>query len=97
MQELATTQDARISQYSFGQSVSQFGMTVYSCTSAREGKKIFGNDPDPTTEIMVETQDDIISAHIANNPTGKVAGYEDIIRECRNTYQVHYFPVSKNN
>ena len=94
MQELATTQDARISQYSFGQSVSQFGMTVYSCTSAREGKKIFGNDPDPTTEIMVETQDDIISAHIANNPNGKVAGYEDIIRECGNTYQVHYRTVS---
>ena len=94
MQELATTQDARISQYSFGQSVSQFGMTVYSCTSAREGKKIFGNDPDPTTEIMVETQDDIISAHIANNPKGKVAGYEDIIRECGNTYQVHYRTVS---
>ena len=94
MQELATTQDARISQYSFGQSISQFGITVYSCTSAREGKKIFGNDPDPTTEIMVETQDDIISAHIANNPNGKVAGYEDIIRECGNTYQVHYRTVS---
>ena len=94
MQELATTQDARISQYSFGQSISQFGVTVYSCTSAREGKKIFGNDPDPTTEIMVETQDDIISAHIANNPNGKVAGYEDIIRECGNTYQVHYRTVS---
>ena len=94
MQELATTQDARISQYSFGQSISQFGVTVYSCTSAREGKKIFGNDPDPTTEIMVETQDDIISAHIKNNPNGKVAGYEDIIRECGNTYQVHYRTVS---
>ena len=88
MQELATTQDARISQYSFGQSISQFGVTVYSCTSARKGKKIFGNDPDPTKEIMVETQDDIISGHIAANPNGKVAGYEDIIRECGNTYQV---------
>ena len=94
MQELATTPDARISQYSFGQSISQFGVTVYSCKSAREGKKIFGNDPDPTTEIMVETQDDIISAHIASNPNGKVAGYEDIIRECGNTYQVHYRTVS---
>ena len=94
MQELATTPDARISAYSFGQSISQFGVTVYSCKSAREGKKIFGNDPDPTTEIMVETQDDIISAHIASNPNGKVAGYEDIIRECGNTYQVHYRTVS---
>jgi|TARA_B100001093_G_C26757091_1_gene983934 hypothetical protein len=94
MQELATTPDARISQYSFGQSISQFGVTVYSCKSAREGKKIFGNDPDPTTEIMVETQDDIISAHIKDNPNGKVAGYEDIIRECGHTYQVHYRTVS---
>ena len=94
MQELATTPDARISAYSFGQSISQFGVTVYSCKSARKGKKIFGNDPDPTTEIMVETQDDIISAHIASNPNGKVAGYEDIIRECGNTYQVHYRTVS---
>ena len=57
-------------------------MTVFACNDARKGKKIFGNDPDPTTEIMLETQDDIISAHIANNPNGKVAGYEDIIREC---------------
>ena len=92
--QYANTKDSRIAQYSFGKSVSQFGMTVYSCTSAREGKKIFGNDPDPTTEIMVETQDDIISAHIANNPNGKVAGYEDIIRECGQTYQVHYRTVS---
>ena len=94
MQQYATTQDSRIAQYSFGRSISQFGLTVYSCTSGREGKTIFGNDPDPTTEIMVETQDDIISAHIANNPNGKVAGYEDIIRECGNTYQVHYRTVS---
>ena len=94
MQELATTPDARISAYSFGQSISQFGVTVYSCKSAREGKKIFGNDPDPTTEIMVETQDDIISAHIANNPKGKVASYEDIIREVGVTYQVHHRTVT---
>ena len=82
MQELATTQDARISQYSFGQSISQFGMTVYSCTSAREGKKIFGNDPDPTTEIILDSTDDIVTEHIKNNPNGKVAGYEDVIRAC---------------
>tara|TARA_B100001989_G_scaffold187606_1_gene137093 strand:- start:266 stop:985 length:720 start_codon:yes stop_codon:yes gene_type:complete len=94
MQDIATTQDARISQYSFGKSISQFGLTVYSCSSAREGKKIFGNDPDPTTEIMVETQDDIISGHISNNPKGKVAAYEKIIRECGHTYQVHYRTVS---
>ena len=31
---------------------------------------------------------------IKDNPNGKVAGYEDIIRECGNTYQVHYRTVS---
>ena len=94
MYQLAETKDSRIAQYSFGRSIAQYGMTVFSCTSARKGKKIFGNDPDPTKEIMVETQDDIISGHIAANPNGKVAGYEDIIRECGNTYQVHYRTVS---
>ena len=68
MQELATTPDARISAYSFGQSISQFGVTVYSCKSARKGKKIFGNDPDPTTEIMVETQDDICLLYTSPSP-----------------------------
>ena len=94
MYQLVETQDSRIAQYSFGKSISQYGMTVFSCNSARKGKKIFGNDPDPTTEIMVQTQDDIISAHIKDNPNGKVAGYEDIIRECGHTYQVHYRTVS---
>ena len=94
MYQLAETKDSRIAQYSFGKSISQFGMTVFSCNKAREGKKIFGNDPDPTKEVMLETQDDIISGHITNNPNGKVAGYENIIRECGNTYQVHYRTVS---
>ena len=92
--EYANTKDSRIAQYSFGKSVSQFGMTVYSCSSAREGKKIFGNDPDPTTEIILDSTDDIVTAHIKDNPDGKVAGYEDIIRECGHTYQVHYRTVS---
>ena len=94
MQEYVTTQDSRIAQYSFGRSISQFGLTVFSCTSAREGKKIFGNDPDPTTEIILDSTDDIVTEHIKNNPNGKVAGYENIIRECGQTYQVHYRTVS---
>ncbi len=94
MYQLAETQDTRIAQYTFGRSLSQFGVSVFSCTDARKGKKVFGNDPDPTTEIMVETQDDIISAHIKKNKKGKVAGYEKIIRECGNTYQVHHRTVS---
>ena len=76
--EYANTKDSRIAQYSFGKSISQFGMTVYSCNSARKGKKIFGNDPDPTTELLIKNHDDIMKDHIKNNPNGKVAGYEDI-------------------
>ena len=94
MYQLAETPDSRIAQYSFGKSISQFGMTVFSCSSARQGKKIFGNDPDPTTEIILDSTADIVSAHIAANPNGKVAAYEDIIRECGDTYQVHYRTVS---
>ena len=94
MYELASSQDSRIAQYTFGRSIAQFGVSVFSCDKARKGKKVFGNDPDPTTEIMLDTQDDIVSAHIKNNPNGKVAGYEDIIRECGQTYQVHHRTVS---
>ena len=94
MYELASSQDSRIAQYTFGRSIAQLGVSVFSCDKARKGKKVFGNDPDPTTEIMLDTQDDIISAHIKDNPNGKVAGYEDIIRECGHTYQVHYRTVS---
>jgi len=97
MDNIAETQDSRIAQYTFGKSIAQFGVSVFACNNARKGKKVFGNDPDPTTEIMVETQDDIISAHIANNPKGKVAGYEDIIREVGVTYQVHHRTVSFNS
>ena len=61
MQYYATTKDSRIAQYSFGRSISQFGVTVFSCTSARNGKKIFGNDPDPTTEIILDSTDDIVT------------------------------------
>ena len=62
MYQLAETPDSRIAQYSFGKSISQFGMTVFSCSSARQGKKIFGNDPDPTTEIILDSTADIVSA-----------------------------------
>ena len=49
MYDLASTQDSRIAQYTFGRSIAQFGVSVFSCDKARKGKKVFGNDPDPTT------------------------------------------------
>ncbi len=92
--EYANTKDSRIAQYSFGKSVSQFGMTVYSCNSARVGKKIFGNDPDPEKEYVLDSQTDLVKAHIAANPDGKVAAMEDIIKEIGIYNQVHYRTVT---
>ena len=94
MYQLAETPDSRVAQYSFGKSISQFGMTVYSCNSARKGKKIFGNDPDPVKEYVLDSQSDLVDAHIAANPDGKVAAMEDIIREIGIYNQVHYRTVS---
>ena len=92
--QYATTKDSRIAQYSFGRSISQFGMTVYSCTTAREGKKIFGNDPDPAKEYVLDSQTDLVNAHIAANPNGKVAAVEDVIRTIGLSQQIHYRTVS---
>ena len=93
MWQLAETKDSRIAQYSFGRSISQLGMTVFSCTSARKGKKIFGNDPDPEKEYVLDSQNDLVKAHIADNPNGKVAAMEDVIREIGIYNQVHYRTV----
>ena len=93
MYQLAETQDSRIAHYTFGKSIASNGVTVFGCTNARKGKKVFGNDPDPVKEIMLKTQNDIISDHIKKNKKGKVAGYEKIIREAGQTYQVHHRTV----
>ena len=94
MYQLAETQDSRIAQYSFGKSITQFGMTVYSCTNAREGKKIFGNDPDPVKEYVLDSQLDLVNAHMEKYPNGKVAEMEDIVREIGIYNQVHYRTVA---
>ena len=93
MYQLAETQDSRIAHYTFGKSIASNGVTVFGCTNARKGKKVFGNDTDPVKEIMLKTQNDIISDHIKKNKKGKVAGYEKIIREAGQTYQVHHRTV----
>ena len=93
MYQLAETQDSRIAHYTFGKSIASNGVPVFGYTNARKGKKVFGNDPDPVKEIMLKTQNDIISDHIKKNKKGKVAGYEKIIREAGQTYQVHHRTV----
>ena len=88
MYQFAETQDSRIAHYSFGRSITQFGMTVFSTTDARQGKKIFGNDPDPVKEIPLITQSDVVQEHIDNNPKGIVAAHEDEVREFKSEWTI---------
>ena len=89
MYQFAETQDSRIAHYSFGRSITQCGMTVFSTTDARKGKKIFGNDPDPVKEIVLDTQPDVVQEHIDNNPNGIVASIEDEVRDCGTVSYTH--------
>ena len=69
-------------------------MTVFSCNKAREGKKIFGNDPDPEREYVLDSQTDLVKAHIKANPDGKVAAMKDVIEEIGIYNQIHYRTVT---
>ena len=93
MYQFAETQDSRIAQYSFGRSITSHGLTVFSTTDARKGKKIFGNDPDPFKEIPLFTQSDVLADHIKKNKKGIVAKNEELIREFGKTLQVHHRTV----
>ena len=93
MYQFAETQDSRIAHYSFGSAITSHGLTVFSCTDAREGKKIFGNDPDPTKEVPLDTIPDVLQEHIDNNPDGIVAQNEEEIREYGKMLQVHHRTV----
>ena len=71
-----------IAEYGFGKLIEQHGFDVLSCTGAREGKKIFGNDPD-IEEIKPPFMDDgtdLLSDWVKKNPKGLVAQQEDLIR-----------------
>ena len=93
MYQLAETKDSRIAEYTFGKSITQFGVSVFSCTSARKGKKIFANDPDPLKEYVLDTQLKLVNAHIKKHPKGKAAGYKKIIKEIGPLNQVHHRTV----
>ena len=63
MYQFAETQDS--DNYSFGRSITQFGMTVFNATDARQGKKYL---------VMILTQlntsnhtGDVVQEHIDNN------------------------------
>jgi hypothetical protein len=93
MYQFAETQDSRIAHYSFGSAITSHGLTVFSCTDAREGKKIFGNDPDPEKEIPLNHSSDPVTEHIKKYPDGIVAQNEDEIREYGKMLQVHHRTV----
>ena len=48
MYDITTNKSYDIAAYGFGKKIEQHGFEILSCVSAREGKKIFGNDPDIT-------------------------------------------------
>ncbi len=78
MYDITTNKSYDIAAYGFGTKIEQHGFEILSCVSAREGKKIFGNDPD-ITEVVPEF--DILADWITKNPSGKVAANEDLIRK----------------
>ena len=93
MYQFAETQDSRIAHYSFGSSISQFGVTVFSCTDARENKKIFGNDPDPEKEVVLDGHSELVKQWIADHPGGKVDQCQEDIFTFGETLQVHHRTV----
>ena len=48
MYDITTNKSYDIAAYGFGKKIEQHGFEILSCVSARQGKKIFGNDPDIT-------------------------------------------------
>ena len=67
-----------IAAYGFGKKIEQHGFEILSCVSARQGKKIFGNDPD-ITEVKPEF--DLLTDWVEKNPAGKVAANEELLRK----------------
>ena len=90
MYQLVETQDSRIAQYSFGKSISQYGMTVFSCNSARKGKKIFGKSSDDA-EIILKKEFDVTL-----NLEDKPYTYDELIQLVKQSgaekiYTIHGF------
>ena len=70
MFDISENKSYDIAAYGFGKKIEQHGFEILSCVSARQGKKIFGNDPDITE---VKPDFDLLADWIEKNPSGKVA------------------------
>ena len=83
MYDITTNKSYDIASYGFGKKIEQHGFEILSCVSAREGKKIFGNDPD-IVEVkppFISEGVDLLDDWVSKNPSGKVAAAESLIRE----------------
>ena len=78
MYDISENKSYDIAAYGFGKKTEQHGFEILSCVSAREGKKIFGNDPDITE---VKPDFDLLADWITKNPSGKVAAAETLLRK----------------
>ncbi len=78
MYDISENKSYDIAAYGFGKKIEQHGFEILSCLSARQGKKIFGNDPD-IVEVVPEF--DILADWISKNPGGKVEAGETLIRK----------------
>ena len=77
MYDITTNKSYDIASYGFGKKIEQHGFEILSCVSAREGKKIFGNDPDAFTNIFLTNDDE--TAFL----------YPDLVRNFWNKYFIH--------
>lgn len=88
--DLTQLQDARIAEYSFGRTISSHGVNVFSSTDARLGKRIFGNDPDPLQEVVVDNHTEQIQQWIADHPGGPVDQAQETIFDIDHNLQLHH-------
>lgn len=70
--------DYRIAQIGFGFEIIQNGYNILSCTYAKKGKKIFGNDPDSLNYLA---NFECLDKYLQEHPNGKVAEIEDFLRK----------------
>ena len=91
--DLTQIQDSRIAEYSFGRVIESVGLNIFSCSDALLGKKLFGKDPDPLKEIVLDNHSEIVRQWITDHPGGPVDTHQDVIFGLGDTLQVHHRTV----
>lgn len=92
--DVTQIKDARIAEYTFGRTIIKDGINVFSCVDAHDGKRIFGNDPDPLKEIVLDSQTQFVIDWINEHPGGVVDQQQEVIFGLgENSFQVHHRTV----